>query len=139
MALVTFQDLPSTSTPINATNLNKIQESNVYSTNEVEIGKWTNNKPLYRKVIEYTSGLASNTTKNIATITNASEIIIKQAYLKSTTGLFYPLNMVGYNGNTTDKVYVYTESGTIKCYSTGGWGSSIWKLIVIVEYTKTTD
>ena len=31
MALITFQDLPSTSTPLNASNLNEIQKGNSLS------------------------------------------------------------------------------------------------------------
>ena len=115
-------------------------DTNDYSTTEQKIGTWVDGKPLYRKVIQY-AGLAGGQVLNIATITGAETILIKNTYLRSTndTKLVYPLNMVGYAGNLTDKVYVYSEKEVIKAYSSGGWSSSIWQLVVVVEYTKTTD
>ena len=110
-----------------------------YSTIEQIIGTWIDGKPLYRKVIQY-AGLGANTLLDIATIANADYIYIKNAYLRTTnsTKLVYPLNMVGYGGNLTDKAYVYSEKNVIKAYSSGSW-SNTWQLVVIVEYTKTTD
>ena len=64
MEKIIFEDLPSTKTPINANNLNKIQE-NVenainevndkfnYSTEEKIIGIYENGKPIYEKIIEH--------------------------------------------------------------------------------------
>lgn len=36
---------------VNAENLNEIQKSNIYSTNEIKIGQWIDGKPIYRKTI----------------------------------------------------------------------------------------
>jgi hypothetical protein len=112
----------------------KTQES--YSNTEQIVGTWIDGKPLYRKVIQY-AGLAGGQVLNIATIANADTVLIKNAYLRSTndTKLVYPLNMVGYSGNLTDKVYVFSEKNVIKAYSSGGWGN-LWQLVVVVEYTK---
>jgi len=58
MSLVTFQDLPNTTTPLNASNLNnnfnELNNSRNISSNEVVIGTYVNGKPLYRKSIFFT-------------------------------------------------------------------------------------
>lgn len=116
-----------------------INDAQEYSDDEIKVGTWFG-KPLYRKVIQWTNGLAANSTTTVGNIPNAQDIMIKDGWLKSTndTKLVYPLNMVGYSGNTTDKVYVSAEKENIKVFSTGGW-SAVWKLELIIEYTKTTD
>lgn len=116
-----------------------VNDAQEYSDDEIKIGTWFG-KPLYRKVIQWSNGLAGNTTTTVGNIPNAQDIMIKDGWLKSTndTKLVYPLNMVGYSGNTTDKVYVSAEKENIKVFSTGGW-SAVWKLELIIEYTKTTD
>ena len=115
-----------------------VDNAKVYSNEEQIIGTW-NGKPLYRKKFEY-MGLAMNVENVIGTIANADEVYIEEAHLITTNDakLSYPLNMVGYAGNTTDKVYVYAQSGYIKVHTNGGWGSA-WKVVVVAKYTKTTD
>lgn len=49
MDKINFQNLPNTTTPVNATNLNQLQDNientlNTYSTTETIIGKWINRK-----------------------------------------------------------------------------------------------
>jgi hypothetical protein len=69
MALVEFVD---DSTPyLNASNLNKIQESNIYSTTETEVGRWINNKPIYRKT--FVGNIADGTllVQNVDVLVNA--------------------------------------------------------------------
>ena len=115
-----------------------IDNAQEYSNDEKIIGTW-NGKPLYRKKFEY-MGLAMNVENVIGTIDNADEVYIEESHLITTNDakLSYPLNMVGYAGNTTDKVYAYAQAGKIKVYTNGGWGSS-WKVVVVAKYTKTTD
>ena len=75
MDKINFQNLPNTTTPVNAYNLNKIQENaenainevdnkTVYSTSETIVGEWLG-KPLYRKVINI-NNLPNNTYKAVA-------------------------------------------------------------------------
>ena len=69
MALITFEDLPSTNTPINATDLNTIQLEE-YSTTEKIIGVWHDGRTIYRKVVRFNpddSALATYTNHNIST------------------------------------------------------------------------
>lgn len=86
MEKIIFEDLPSTKTPLNAHNLNKIQENAEvaidgidnkfnYSTEEQVIGTWINGEPIYRLVVEYTLGDAINTYKDVVTIPNIKQMI----------------------------------------------------------------
>ena len=49
----------------------------------------------------------------------------------------YSLPLIGYNGNTTDKIYVKTNRNSIIIYGSG-WGTT-WNKVVGILYTKTTD
>lgn len=92
MQKINFQNLPSTTTPVNATNLNALQDNvedvfdgdvpmgdivvssitsttgiDNYSTNETRVGTWIDSNPIYRKVVvnEPTSSVgATNTVTN---------------------------------------------------------------------------
>ena len=70
-----WENSPSTNTPINATNLNKIENelqfldvATTYSLNETRIGTWANGKPLYRRVIQ------TNCASNSGTVTDVADI-----------------------------------------------------------------
>ena len=117
-----------------------IDESEVYSTSEVKTNKvWIDGKPIYRKVISFTTTISSNTLFTLAhNISNLSYYKITEAIVKSESGLSYTLPMVGYGTNTTDKLFCYMNGTNIYFYSNGSWGA-IWKKYVTIEYTKTTD
>lgn len=108
----------------------------VYSMSETIVGKWTNNKPIYRKVIETTTS-AGSTNIPISDISSDIEEIIK---LDGTTtqpsGNVTPLSYY-YSSNDWSNLYYSANSNyiIIRCGSTAGFGDA--KLIV--EYTKTTD
>ena len=110
MQKINFQDLPNTTTPITATNLNTVQtnvenamkniytssttdtyscdyinDRNTYSTSEINTGKtWIDGKPIYRKVFNYTGVFSqvngSDTT--IGSIANFAEIVSLSGILK---------------------------------------------------------
>ena len=60
MEKINFEDLPSTDTPIDSTNLNllqanvenAIQKSNNYSLDEIIVGTWIDGSTLYRKIVK---------------------------------------------------------------------------------------
>lgn len=146
MQKINFQDLPNTTTPINASNLNQVQTNtenainvlNTYSTSEQTIGTWIDDKPLYRKVFQIPTISSSPYSINISTLNIDEVISINGSY---TTG----------TGNEKDKIPLstwfsstYNIATTIKIgtgnisVAWGGW-SSITSGIIILEYTKTTD
>lgn len=178
MQKINFQDLPSTSTPLNASTLNQMQDNiesaiedvesviptiensldsdsttngtsvhatkllNTYSTNELKIGTWIDGKPIYRKVIQFTTA----TTETDLTIDVSSLNIDRLVKLDGTNGTntdTRPINFLimfgttpyyvsarysGASGNNPDRVLV-------KCSTAYGGLLSY----LILEYTKTTD
>ena len=128
---------------INATNLNQMQtnienaidESFECSTSEKKIGKWIDNKPIYRKIINI-GNLPNANYSNVAhNINNLNKVI--KIYGNATNGtLHLPLPFVStvsissnvginINGN-----YITINSGTDRSSLSG---------YLIIEYTKTTD
>lgn len=135
MALIEFKDLPDTSTPINAENLNKIQENNIYSTDEIEIGKWIDSKPIYRKVIvTTTSGQITHGISNYETIINM------YGFVNISSGSGYgwqPVPRV--QDLTTYGISIGNFRATDFTLTIGSSYGPLSKAIIIVEYTKTTD
>ena len=139
-------------TPINADNLNKIENQletntndinalNTYSTSEQRIGTWIDGKPIYRKVIQTTSPSVDDTNTNIYTITENIENAIRL------DGYIHARNP-NYRGNIncfiTSSDYIATwfltnSSGYpayIRCRQHNRGNSP---MRIIIEYTKTTD
>lgn len=120
--------------PINDTNLNVIQEISVYSTNELEIGKWIDGKPLYRKVISF-GALPNDTTKSVAhNISNLKRVVKLEGFAGSSQnlgGITLPhatatptalyADTTNVNVKTTSDATVYTET------------------YIYIYYTKSTD
>lgn len=101
---------------------NSFKENNIYSTDETIIGTWTDNKPIYRKVIRNNViGTAVNHgILNIDEITDIKLIVLQQS------GLYSPQNSDSiYMGDTDYIVYLKT--------------TNVLNYKIIVEYTKTTD
>lgn len=157
---VNWKDLPDTSTPINADNLNTMDgqieananaieeitsnfdnfiQSEIYSTSEVKTNKkWINGKPIYRKVLTFTQTTTNNTTIQHY-IENVDLIYIERAFIYSSNGLCWdiPTGIYG-NDNTTDRINLYVDKNVVgfKCDTT--WNTS-WTKVVMLEYTKTSD
>ena len=138
-------------TPINATNLNKIEqgianaleeamkENVVYSTEEKRIGTWINGKSLYRKT--YVETLSSRIEDNGSNtqhfihpgITNVDDVV-------SMTGTIdnYQLPYIFKDANTSINYYNKNNNVIVlniyKTYWTEGT-----KIKLTMEYTKTTD
>lgn len=148
MNKIEFKDLPDTTTPLSASNLNTMQDnieeainaSDIYSTTEKVIGKWIDNKPIYRKVIVINNPPTSNTDyshyiSNLDTIINATA----NGLQSSGTQQFFPravpddanrsLN-IGDITSTTFSLQIASKNTGIYAFT---------KVNVIFEYTKTTD
>ena len=132
--------------------LQKLDESTTYSTDEIVVGKWINGKPIYRKVITFTtdSSIASTATQYRfdTGIANSviDELVEMNAYLRYTNsnGKGWASNSWNVsNANTFDSVLLECgspSSQTMKllCYIAGAHFAS-QPLILVLEYTKTTD
>lgn len=110
----------------------EIPDPNTYSTDEVRVGTWIDGKPLYRKVV--TASASASSTFNIID-SSVNTIVKTTTYLTTDTGQVLPIpyyidgNTYGY-GNNYQNNYIYTGKGTAFTAGT---------LMVIIEYTKTTD
>lgn len=135
MAQTNWQNLPSTNTPLNATNLNKIENKFTYSTSEQEVGTWINGKPIYRKVLNIGT-IASQSTINTG-IVNMDKLInlTGTSKLENSYGINLPSN-----GDAVSGVVFrmrLQDNGTklaVECSS-----NSFVNTYIIIEYTKTTD
>ena len=119
-------------------NTTKINNLNTYSTNEVEIGTWVDNKPIYRKCI-YVSAFPNNSTTEI----NISSLIIDYivnlygyAKNKSVNGSGFPVNNARPE-NTSAPIGAWLDNNVLKIASNND--RSNFNGYIILEYTKTTD
>lgn len=110
-------------------------ESEVYSTNEIKIGRWIDGKPLYRKVINTTlsSSVSTSTSdwKTIYTDTNIkliTDLTFRTASYN--THYFSRYEEISFRFNDTN--------GTLAEYHTDDYNNSR-SVVIIIEYTKTTD
>lgn len=145
MDKINFQDYPSTDTPINSTNLNTLQnnvESEInkissYSTTETIVGKWINNKSIYRKVI---TGNSISSDVNTG-ITGYEDIIDMKVFLKQSNATSWrPLPwLFVLNDAIGSAIWAggfYFMDGILK-FQVGSNLKNISKFIAIIEYTKT--
>ena len=112
-----------------------------YRTTETKTGAtWTDGKPIYRKVVTFTTQNASPGTNTVALgITNRALITHVEVFVQNSTGIFYPFSFyVSSSGNysrfyisgtSTNNLVIYFQNSDMK--NQPGY--------CIVEYTKTTD
>lgn len=109
----------------------------IYSTTEQVIGKWIDNKPLYRKVIQVSN--PSSYDIDISSL-NAEWLEIENMQLEYTlNNVKYSFQNSGYAGSN-DYTRVYRRNNVIRLtlgsVQSGGTGQ---RLTYIIKYTKTTD
>lgn len=124
-----------------------IIDAKVYSTEEQLVGKWIDNKPLYRKTYNVTLTNAvtagvwgeSTTTHNIA---NVETIFIGEgSFIKDSAGKVYEVNCATHISNTSVRV-LKTIVSSVSIYTF--WSADMLSAGDVVEqftlyYTKTTD
>ena len=110
----------------------------VYSTSEVKTNKvWIDNKPIYRKVLSYTTARVSGTNANIGSISNADTVVDLKIFLKASNGV---TAFAERYSEASDYMTMWFASGDIMFRQANS--SSIYleaPLTAIIEYTKTTD
>ncbi len=112
-----------------------------YSTTETIIGKWTNGKPIYRKVLTAKLPTVSGATQSIfpytGIIDNVEKIWIDYGESRLEAGV--QTLPPGWNMGGTDYLRLWTDttSAAIRCRST--FTDQNANFIIVVEYTKTTD
>lgn len=121
---------------INEVNQNQIN-SNTYSTTETIVGKWIDNKPIYRKVIDF-GYLTNNSLKSVSlNISNLDKIVYYTGIANEDNSevCFTLPSCRGANTQLEIAMYINNDGVNIETYS----DRSSFYAYVIVEYTKTTD
>ncbi len=114
---------------INTSDIQNIKDGEIYSTSEVKTNKkWIDAKPIYRKVFISTWGNINVSELNIDTMIDTRGMV-------SYTNGWHPLNAYA-NANFNSLVQYSTKEKNIQFYGNGYNNSQI---ILILEYTKTTD
>lgn len=153
MNKIDFKNLPDTTTPLSAENLNLLQDNvedgisdgvseaksytdtkvlETYSTTEQVIGTWLG-KPLYRQVISTTTP-SSTSVDTIGTITNIDKIVKLDGFI-TYSNQQVPLTFAY---STTVLNAIMIEGTNVRCKITANAYLNC-PCIVIAEYTKTTD
>lgn len=114
-----------------------------YSTDEVIVGTWIDGKPLYRKVIHSTSATKVYEACFIAELEKECDIHRLESYLITPSNTLLPGNVTKLDSPDATlpaiiTTFVHASRNKImnQC-NTPGWLNS--PMILIVEYTKTTD
>lgn len=113
-----------------------VTDRDIYSTTEQVIGAWINGKPLYRKVINIANPQTSNT--DYGTVANDIDECIKiYGYAYSSGYGTHPVPQTD-SASSFSVIFIKNDNKTLRGrFSLGGGVPN--KVMVIVEYTKTTD
>lgn len=124
-----------------------IIDAKVYSTEEQLVGKWIDNKPLYRKTYNatITNAVTAGSWGEVTTvhnITNVETIFIGEgSFIKDSAGTVYEVNCATHISNTSVRV-LKTIVNSVNIYTF--WSADMLSAGDIVAqytlyYTKTTD
>lgn len=121
-------------------------DATVYSTEERVVGKWIDNKPLYRKTLEASSTITSTSSLNDVVIdheaSNVDVIFLGDGgFVKDSSGTFHPINSANHISNTSVQVLktVVNKTRIWTSISAGMIPTGDVLERVTIYYTKTTD
>lgn len=117
----------------------EVEDKNTYSTEEQKIGTWIDGKPLYRKVVVVNSIVYNNilSAYAITQINNLDNIIeINGVLWNSSRSFCHQLPYVN-NDGLASRIYYDINDNSFHFISADTWSNA--KLVVLIEYTKTTD
>lgn len=116
---------------INEVNTN-LTNLNTYSTTETIVGKWIDNKPIYRKVINF-GALPNATTKSVALgIANIDQVVNLNCI--ATSGTIIRTLPTGSPSGDEYNIDFYITGSNIEINT--GIDRSAYSAYVIIEYTK---
>ena len=106
-----------------------------YSSNEIVVGKWIDDRPIYRKIINYNGTLSAGVNNITHGISDFDSIINISGFVPGTTQ--YPL---GAFVNTTYFLTLeYVDATNVAVHVGSGWGNAFNGLIIIIEYVKSNN
>lgn len=119
---------------LNQSITDSFKNNNVYSTTETIIGKWIDDKPIYRKV--YTGDLGEATISH--GLTNFKIVKIYGIFFNPNSGNWFPLPSTRPTYPEYE-VGIYVGSTYINLERGSGAQSSNMTFEIVLEYIKTTD
>lgn len=133
---VTLKYTKSTDAPIDVTigkSTMYIASSDCYSTEEKEVGCWTDGKPLYQRTLVIDNVTQTqNTTVDLATLSDIDHIqVIGATGLES--GIVYAIP------EFSDRIQFNVSTGKLQSTVPANAGWSNATLTITIQYTKTTD
>lgn len=106
-----------------------------YSSNEIVVGKWIDDRPIYRKIINYNGTLSAGVNNITHGISDFDSIINISGFVPGTNQ--YPL---GAFVNTTYFLTLeYVDATNVAVHVGSGWGNAFTGLIIIIEYVKSNN
>lgn len=120
---------------------NYVNNLHTYSTSEIRVGTWIDGKPIYRIAFESTNYATSYT---IPTPTNLEKIIdVKGMLQRSDYNNIWQvipsrLNNTGFTAQF-DNISISGSSVSVGLTFGTSWSTTFRKIIIVFEYTKTTD
>lgn len=114
-----------------------------YNTDEIVVGKWTNGKPVYRKVIKVNDFSVTSTLAQIPicdlTTMNVDKVIAMSAIGKwnGTSRFCFPY--VNVDSGITVTMQEWTDSNIVFNAKRNSGSTVVSDVWAIIEYTKTTD
>lgn len=113
---------------------NYINGLETYSTSETRIGTWIDGRPIYRKVITDTTSRTAGNYNIAHGISNLSDVIhIETLCWQNSTTMFNATSTSPLSGSERATSYLNGSNITIR----NAW--ECIKIVIIIEYTKTTD
>lgn len=110
----------------------------IYSSNEVVVGKWIDDKPIYRKVVSTDSLVGEQDYKNIPHgINNFSKLVGLKCIANDSLGTFFDFNNYSSEENNIP-VSVFVDYTNIIVLH-GATAYYVNEAYFILEYTKTID
>lgn len=106
---------------------------NTFSTTEQIVGKWIDNKPIYRKVLTGTANTTNTTIDTSANVSSMNIIKIDGWIYKSAT-IQQQIGTYASDGNSSG---IYVDNNGLKLLLPSAWVPCTYT--AIIEYTKTTD
>ena len=111
------------------------RNTGVYSSNEVEIGKWIDGKTIYRKVFRGTTLPSNNTITYSISSLSIDTVVNLYGGAYQLGGKYRPIPLV--TNPASAGIRMDIDGGNIRITTYDNWTG--WETQVIVEYTKTTS
>lgn len=117
---------------------NTLMDLETYSSTETIIGKWINNKPIFRKCFDGVSYLTKNSDKIILNIPDLDVLlgVVMNLRVNGKNFATTNYNVKGINLSLTENCHVFTDANGNLVFNSPDFTGTLYGY---VEYTKLTD